>query len=47
MISVYPFEIGCIMQNNMKFSQVGSGAKGTHVEHDVPTCGLQHFISWK
>lgn len=31
----------------MEFAQAGSGAEGTHVEHDIPTCGLQHMVSWK
>lgn len=33
------------MQNNMEFVQVIPGAKVTHVEHDVPTCVLQHLVS--
>lgn len=44
---VGPFDIICIMQNKMEFAQAGSGAKGTRVEKYVPTCGLQHLVSWK
>lgn len=28
------------MKNNIEFAQVGSGAEGTHVQQDVPTCGV-------
>lgn len=31
------------MQNNMEFDQVDYSAEGTHVEHNVPTCVLQHL----
>lgn len=34
------FLIGCIIQNNMEFGQVGSGAEGTHAGQDVLTFGL-------
>ena len=29
----------------MEVAQVGSGAEEIHVEHDVPTCVLQHLVS--
>lgn len=44
---VGPFGISCIMKNNMKFAHANSAAEGTHVEQDVPTCGMQHLVFWK
>lgn len=40
-----PFGFGYIMQNNTELVRDVSGAEGTHVEHDVPTCLLQHLVS--
>lgn len=33
------------MQKTMEFSQASYGEEGTHVEHNVPTCVLQHLVS--
>lgn len=32
------------MKNNMEYVQVGYGAEGTCVKHNVSTCVLQHLI---